>query len=279
VGASNGSWSESITQDFPGARYHLFEPLAAHVPEYVERLPAVLGAHPHFTLLQVALGGHVGQTTMHWFPNYYASTTLPMDDPGHTVRPIQVPVTTLDYLVGAGGLPCPNLLKIDSQGSELIILEGAQQVLPQIDVLLLETWVWRGYEGKAPLLFDLVTWLAERHFFLWDIAGQYRDHADVLTGVDCFFVNTQTMVPYLDSRAYHPTVETEASRLKKVLTRAREDNTRLAEEMVRLRAELGRTIDDLALARGRIEAMEGTTFWKMRRVWFQIKRGVGFPGD
>ncbi len=202
-----------------------------------------------------------------------------MDDPGLGVRPIQVPVTTLDHLVGPAGLPCPNLLKIDAQGSELIILEGAQQVLPQIDVLLLETWVWRGYEGKTPLLFDLVTWLAERNFFLWDIAGQYRDRADLLTGIDCFFVNTLTMAPYLDSRAYHPAVETEASRLKKVLASAGEDNARLADGMARLQAELHDTNDLLGLARGRIEAMESTTFWKMRRVWFQLKRAVGIPGD
>src|SRR5262249_20091707 len=113
--------------------------------------------------------------------------------------------------------PTPSLLKIDVQGSELAILRGAELSLGAIDVLLLETWLWRGYEGKVPLLLELAMWLGQRDFYLWDVAGLERDPSDVLTGMDCVFINARTMQPYMTYRAYRVSV---AETLRKTFPRA-----------------------------------------------------------
>jgi hypothetical protein len=147
-----------------------------------------------------------------------------------------VPLTTVDELVGTGGLPCPSLLKADTQGGEFAILLGAQSVLSSIDVVLLETWVWRTYEGKAPLLIEIASWLARRGFFLWDIADTYRDDADVLASIDCFFVNAQSMAPYL-----HREYRAEVDQVDPV------ERTRLLGEIARLRTELQRATEGVGL--------------------------------
>ena len=162
------------------------------------------------------------------------------------VQSIRVPITTLDELVRAHGLPRPNLLKIDAQGSEFSILHGAEGILDSIDVLLLETWLWRAYEGKTPLLLEIASWLAGRGFFLWDLADPYRDSADVLASVDCFFVNAQSMAPYVTYRTYRALVDNIETG----------DRARLIADGAQLRADLHRATQELALQQSRMEAME-----------------------
>jgi hypothetical protein len=43
------------------------------------------------------------------------------------------------------------------------------------------------------------------------------------------------------------------------------------------RALLDQTQADLRQARTRIAAMESSRFWKLRRVWFRVKRSLGIP--
>jgi FkbM family methyltransferase len=233
VGASNGMWSESIARLYPDARYHLFEPLAPHVPEYTERLTTVLEHHRTFALHPVALGDRTGDVIAYRFPNARASTTLPMENTAPDVESIRVAVTTLDDLIRSQGLPPPDLLKIDVQGSEFAILQGAQTILPAIDVLLLEAWIWRTYEGKAPLFLEVASWLAARGFYLWDLADLDRDPSEVLQSVDCFFINAQSMAPHLTYRMYRALMENvdtgERARLVAEIARLRSDLQRLSQ--------------------------------------------------
>ena len=48
---------------------------------------------------------------------------------------------TIDYVIEEFRLPVPQVIKMDTQGCELSILQGATRTLPQVDVLLLECWL------------------------------------------------------------------------------------------------------------------------------------------
>jgi len=102
-----------------------------------------------------------------------------------------VQMLTIDDAIARLGLPHPQVIKIDTQGSELSILKGAVKTLPKVDVLFLECWLYRGYGKKTPLLTEIADWLLSFNFRLWDLADAYRDQAGVLTTLDCIFVNTQ----------------------------------------------------------------------------------------
>src|SRR5690606_12719134 len=103
-------------------------------------------------LHRVALGDKVGK----------APLRLPVDDPvtaslltrsRDSVRESEVEVVTMDAMVGSERCAPPDLIKLDLQGAEMLALLGARErCLPHASVLLIETWLTRGYGPGTPLL-------------------------------------------------------------------------------------------------------------------------------
>ena len=79
------------------------------------------------------------------------------------------------------------LLKIDAQGYEMHVLEGAKKVLDLISSLQIEISLVPLYKGQL-LFIDVVSWLMERGFQLVDIEPIFV-HAKTgeVLQVDCFF--------------------------------------------------------------------------------------------
>jgi FkbM family methyltransferase len=206
IGASTGIWSHRIAHDVPGAAYHLFEPLAETVPAYRRALTGRLQSHPRFTLHCLALGNQTGTIVVRVpLRSPVSATTLPWVYGPAQVYEVPISVVRVDDLVQAGTLPAPHLMKLDVQGGEFAILEGARQTLPLIDVLLIECWLWRGYGPETPLWLEVARWLDDVGFSLFDLGDPYRDpETDTLTTIDCAFVNRHTMAPYLGFRMASP---------------------------------------------------------------------------
>lgn len=193
VGASNGSWSNIICTVFPEATYHLFEPLSGNYPAYDGRRAAVLAAHPNFQLHPIALGNTTGTVKLHVTQDGYASSVHAL--PVSMAHKITVPAWRLDEYVAKQGLPPPSLLKMDVQGYEAFILEGAGALLQQVDVLFMETWLVRGYGPNTPLLTELIAALTPLDYVLVDVCGAYHDSGDYrrLTSLDAFFLSKRLL--------------------------------------------------------------------------------------
>jgi FkbM family methyltransferase len=189
IGASDGSWSKDIVEIFPSAEFHLFEPLIAHSLSYKTIIQDNLKQNPNFHLHELALGEKTREAIINIFPAFVASTALDMEGSELDVIPTKVPMTTVDNLVEMDQLPFPQVIKIDTQGYELAILKGAVKTLPQVDILLIECWFYRGYGKKTPLLTEIANWLLPFGFRLWDVGEVYRNANNVLGTLDCMFVN------------------------------------------------------------------------------------------
>jgi FkbM family methyltransferase len=198
IGASNGCWSHRVSADFPEARFDLFEPLVEEIPEYRRKLDVYLAEHPGFHLHQIALGAECKIATMHITPNAVGSTALDMNgwSPAEW-RKFQVEMLTVDAAIERFGLPVPQAIKIDTQGCELEILRGAEQTLPQVELLLLECWLARSYGGATPLWLEMADWLNARDFHLWDVGYGWRAPDGTLISQDCFFLNRRSAVSRL----------------------------------------------------------------------------------
>jgi hypothetical protein len=85
-------------------------------------------------------------------------------------------------------LPAPvDLLKLDTQGSELDILRGADETLRSVRFLQLEVSLVRYNEG-GPLADEVFAFLRERDFFLHDVFDlKYAPGSDDLIQLDCLF--------------------------------------------------------------------------------------------
>lgn len=194
VGASNGCWSTIINEVFPNSQYHLFEPLVNYVSDYQSVMESILIIHPNFTLHPYALGDKSTDVVMNVFDDPVGSTSLSIDSTGLQTKEIAVKRLTIEDAIESLQIPCPQVIKIDTQGSELAILKGASNILHKVDVLLLETWLYQGYGVNTPLWTDLATWLLQFDFHLWDIADSYRNEEGILTSMDCFFVNANSVL-------------------------------------------------------------------------------------
>jgi hypothetical protein len=130
---------------------------------------------------------------MHITPNAVGSTALDMNGSvPPDWRPLEVEMLTLDAALDRFGLPVPQVIKIDTQGCELEILRGAEQTLPHVELLLLECWLVRSYQGATPLWLELANWLNARDFHLWDVAHGWRAPDGTLISQDCFFLNRRS---------------------------------------------------------------------------------------
>jgi FkbM family methyltransferase len=194
VGASNSGWSYYINKVLPEAEFYLFEPLIDYSTEYGGLMSEILRVFSSFHLFKYALGDKSETVTMNIFENVVSSTALNISDIGQKTIPVKVPMLTLDKAIATFNLPNPQVIKIDTQGSELSILKGAIQTLPKVDVLFLECWLYRGYGKDTPLLTEIADWLLPFNFRLYDIAEPYRNPDDVLTTLDCVFVNTKSAI-------------------------------------------------------------------------------------
>ena len=130
VGANRGEWTSSALcqKNLDGAL--LFEP-SRSAGEILRRQFA---DHPEVELVEAAAGASLG--TMAFFEEENAGRTSSLVDGAsatHNAR--EVRVTTIDAEVERRGWPSVDFLKIDAEGYDFHVLEGAAQLFAQRKVL------------------------------------------------------------------------------------------------------------------------------------------------
>lgn len=188
VGANKGQFGYFAKMQWPDADIHCFEPL----PGPGARLADLL--KDHVTLHACALGTEEGTADMHVASREDSSSLLAlgaaqksmfeMDEVGtHTVD-----VKRLDQVI-APQPQRPTLLKIDVQGFEYEVLEGATALLPYVDVVFVEASYIELYEGQK--LADSVTnLLVSQGFNLSAAHNEQYDANGTLVQADLLFIPT-----------------------------------------------------------------------------------------
>lgn len=92
-----------------------------------------------------------------------------------------VPVDRLDALVQADGFK-PDVIKIDTQGSELMVLKGAEKSLKSAVLAEIEVSFLQRYAGQ-PLFADIEAWMQDRGFELIELHRLKRYRAANSLGI------------------------------------------------------------------------------------------------
>src|SRR5690606_2178677 len=139
--------------------------------------------HGRFEYLLLAVGDRSGTVTMNVTPDFDGSSALdyPGADPS---RQRQIPLETIDNLLATGKVPAPQLVKIDVQGCEMQVLQGGSALFRSAEVFIIETNLYR-FMPECPLLHEVIAYMAERGFRVFDFAGSLRrPYQDDLAQVD-----------------------------------------------------------------------------------------------
>jgi FkbM family methyltransferase len=177
-----------ITQIFPLAECYVFEPLGEVNHMYKEGLDE-LRSRPgvRVTVHPIAIDLTVSTARFGVSPDPMGSSLLATTANEWFPTIVQVDTAPLDKFREQHRLPSPQLIKIDTQGSELRILESGEHTLEHAEVLIIEAWLERGYGPATPLLHELVDWLARRNFFVIDFASEFRNEQGRLIAKDLVF--------------------------------------------------------------------------------------------
>jgi FkbM family methyltransferase len=186
IGAAYGDFTRMAARIAPDAEFLMFEPLA----EYQASLNRVVEEVPRTYLVMAAAAEARGSMTINVHGDLMGSSLMYEWEEASDVNgvPRDVAVTTVDAEIANLGWPEDIWLKIDVQGAELKVLAGAEETLRRTQLLVVETTLFNTF-GGGPLAGDIVTYMAERGFVLYDIAGfLYRPLDGALMQLDLAFV-------------------------------------------------------------------------------------------
>jgi FkbM family methyltransferase len=181
VGASHGQYAADIRSQGYGGRIVSFEPLpdahailtvnASHDPDWIVHERVALGSAPGSVQVNVA-------------GNSVSSSVLPMLNMHADAAPdsvyvgaIEAPLVTLDSVLGLYVKPGDRVfLKIDTQGFEHEVLEGAEKLMPHVAGVQIELSNVPLYGGQK-LNRHFIDYFYDRGFSLWNMIPCFVDQA------------------------------------------------------------------------------------------------------
>lgn len=187
VGIAYGT--PAFYKSLPDAKFYLVEPVPQCKP-ILENLERTIGA----TYFNVAAGSEDGEIDFFVHPDISGSSCLRQWEgevfDGESIR---IPLRKLDTLIPKS-INRPSLLKIDTQGNELDVLKGAQELLEVIDVIIIET-SFHEFRKGAPEIHEIIATMVNYGYRCYEILeGHYRAIDNALAQVDIVFVKHDSVL-------------------------------------------------------------------------------------
>lgn len=188
VGAAFGLWSMACYRCFSEARFILIEPLEEYSP-FLESHSREIGG----TYIQAAAGSRSGTQEINVHPDLVGSSFFSEEEGSRADGiPRSVNVFKLDEVLGDLDASAPFLMKLDVQGSELEVLEGASATLGLVEVIFIEVSFFNFLEN-TPTVAEIIAYMTERGFMPYDLLGLHHRPLDgALAQVDVVFVHHQS---------------------------------------------------------------------------------------
>lgn len=172
VGANVGLWSQQAIKLFPTASIICIEPVPAAYANLCERFKNENGT----TCFQIALGEKDGTVQMTFNGASAMNRIVSPESWGARSQHVEVKLRTLDDFLKGEGVNRVNLLKIDAEGYDLKVLQGASETLSgdKIDVIYIEAGTLDPPDVQVPL-FEIQNELSRHGFSLFGIYEQVHE--------------------------------------------------------------------------------------------------------
>jgi FkbM family methyltransferase len=187
VGVAYGT--PDLYEAFPGAYFHLFEPLREFEPHIRAVLKKIRGEHH-----ACALSDESDHSKLFISPQVDGASLMHQGlDPGDP-RLRAVEVLTLDNSFLDRDVDGPVLLKTDCQGADLRVIQGGKKFLARCDVVIMEVGMFHFWGPKTPDFAETVRYMQDQGFVPYDFFGYLPRPSDGALGqIDVVFINDQGM--------------------------------------------------------------------------------------
>lgn len=185
VGVAFGS--PGLHEIIPGATYYLIDPVP-HLAPLLGHMARRLGG----MAFNVAAGSYDGEMPFFVHADTSGSSAYRQQEgPEIDGEEVTVSVRRLDTLLPRD-LAGPVLLKVDTQGAELDVIEGAAGLLDRIDIVIVEA-SFHEFRCGAPEFGDVVAAMKGVGFVVYEILeGHYRCLDNAMAQVDLAFVKADS---------------------------------------------------------------------------------------
>ena len=180
IGACNGKWTREMKSDvLANATFCMFEGNDIYTN--------ILKSQGHFVHMGVL--SNPGREQVEYYnggdtgDSYYKESTAHYDNK----KPIVVKCNTLESVIKENNLPLPNFIKIDTQGSELDVLKGAEEAIKHADLVYLECPIIQ-YNLGAPGIGEYISFMKQRRFVPMHVLEVHRSE-EVLLQIDIMFIS------------------------------------------------------------------------------------------
>lgn len=181
IGASDGRWSKMVFRHYSSAFYFLVEAQEVHRAA-LEKMKTNFSSMDY---ILAAAGDKNG--------NIYFNAGNPFGGVASYTSDISccvnVPMVTIDYCVSQKNLKPPFLLKLDTHGFEVPIIEGANETLKQTNIIIIEVYNFKITKNSLRF-YEMCAYLEKQGFLLADICDPMRRSKDkILWQMDFVFIS------------------------------------------------------------------------------------------
>lgn len=188
VGAAFGHWAVSASKVYSDPKFLLIEPLQQ---EFSPFLDAFKTKHAEIDceLVYAAASDRDGEAIFNVHDDW-TSSSLMKESEGAYVDGAERKVNTrrLSNILKGSQFEPPFLLKVDTQGNEIKVLEGCGDMLEFCEVVILETSFFPFF-NEGPLFHEVVAYMKEQGFLIYDVITlHYKMLDNALAQADIVFV-------------------------------------------------------------------------------------------
>jgi FkbM family methyltransferase len=182
VGASDGRWSIDCMKHYNDAYYVLFEPQICHS----KALDSMETAYSNkVKIVKKAVGLKSGKTNFDISDPFGGA----LRDSKNT-NTVEVSLISIDDSLKETGLKGPFLIKLDTHGFEIPIMEGAANTLDECNILIIEAYNYN-IEPKSVLFWQLCEYLYRKGFRPIDLVDiMHREYDNSLWQMDIVFIKS-----------------------------------------------------------------------------------------
>lgn len=182
VGAAAGTWSLSAKQVWPNASFLLFEPLA----ERKELLEDLVRKHPNFYYVNAAAGNEPGRLSFRIANDLDGSGVARAGETDLNLR--SVDLTRIDAEVQKRNLKGPYVIKLDTHGFEVPIIEGCSRIIHETVLFIIECYGFQIADNSL-LLWEMCRHMDQQGFRLFNIVDVMNRKKDgAFWQCDAFFI-------------------------------------------------------------------------------------------